>query len=115
MKDGATLAKIKTLSSLAAPVKACGLLQAKGNTVWGRGHEMDLSLMLSFNIVVANSFSCAQTKTILGGTFAPYFLASLVAGMKNGFFSVAAAGLNDPHTKPVDSRHSPCGLQGSHD
>lgn len=29
----------------------------------------------SFNVVVANSFSCAQTKTILGGTFAPYFLA----------------------------------------
>lgn len=68
-----------------------------------------------FNVVVANSFSCAQTKTILGGTFAPYFLASLVAGMRSGFFSLATAGLNDPHTEPIGSRHSSCGWQGSND
>lgn len=42
MEGSSLLAKIKTLSNLPEPIKACSLLQAERNTVWGRGYKIHL-------------------------------------------------------------------------
>ena len=42
MEGSSLLAKIKTLSNLPEPVKACSLLQAERNMIWGRGYKIHL-------------------------------------------------------------------------